>query len=156
MYLLILLFGDAICQEPGKVMLPMPVPRPEPVQIGEWLAALDRQVAAGELPVTTKRTYEWGFAQFLDWFDHQNSDGITGMLIRRWITSLQSQGHNSFSIGFWIDCVSSFFLWAHEVGAVAQNPALGIFENGLAGRADKPLHIRPSRGALIVDELKPD
>ncbi len=129
----------------------MPVTRPEAVDIGGWLAALDRQVDAGELPVTTKRTYEWGFAQFLDWLDHQRTDEISEELIRHWITSLQAQGHNSFSIGFWMDCVTSFFSWAHQAGALPANPTLGIFNNGLAGEEDRQIQIRPDRGALFSE-----
>jgi site-specific recombinase XerD len=134
----------------------MQVPRPETVHIGRWLASLEKQVEAGQLPITTKRTYEWGFAQFLDWFDHQPSNKVTAALIHRWIKSLQAQGHNSFSIGFWMDCVTSFFSWAYQAGEMPQNPTMGIFENGLSGRENRQIHIRPSRGALVVDELKPE
>ena len=129
----------------------MPVTRPESVHIGGWLASLDRQVAAGELPMTTKRTYEWGFAQFLDWLDHQQTDEVNEALIRHWIKSLEAHGHNSFSIGFWMDCVTSFFSWAHEAGALPANPALGVFNNGLSGKEDRQVNIRSDRGALVVE-----
>ncbi len=106
------------------------VPRPDDKLVGGWQASLDLQVKSGDLPGTTKRTFEWGFAQFLDWLDHQQKEEISGALIYRWIESLQAQGYNSFSIGFWLDCLKNFFAWAKENGFFAYDPTRGILPGG--------------------------
>ena len=98
------------------------VPRPDDAHVGGWQAALAHQVQIGNLTETMKRTYEWGFAQFLDWLDHQNTELVTEKLIRTWISGLHRQGHNSFSIGFWLNCVQSFFAWATSEGIFDYNP----------------------------------
>ena len=98
------------------------VPRPDDSHVGGWQAALGHQVEIGNLTETMKRTYEWGFAQFLDWLDHQNTEWVSEELIRTWISGLHRQGHNSFSIGFWLNCVHSFFAWAVSEGVWDYDP----------------------------------
>ncbi len=102
------------------------VPRPDASSMGGWSESLHLQVHKGELSNTMRRTYEWGFAQFVDWLDHQGAGEVTDALIRRWINGLRAQGHDSFSVNFWFDCVQSFFAWAEHSGRISHNPTNGI------------------------------
>lgn len=80
----------------------------------------------GDLTDTMRKTYEWGFAQFLDWLDHTGEAAVTSEIIELWVTGLHEQGHNSFSVGFWLGCVQNFFHWAYSVGSISNDPTEGV------------------------------
>jgi hypothetical protein len=91
-----------------------------------WQVALERQVQDGNLTDTMRNTYEWGFAQFLDWLDHSRVEAVSGEVIEEWVGGLHDQGHNSFLISFWLGCVQNFFGWAYESGSLLSDPSHGV------------------------------
>ena len=130
------------------------VPRPDDELVAGWRASLNLQVAAGDLPRTTKRTLEWGFAQFLDWLDHQHKSEVSGSIIRRWVESLQAQGYNSFSVGFWLECVKNFFAWAVENEFFAFDPTLDVQSEVGDLDIDLKKYAKPgSRDPLVLGEF---
>jgi site-specific recombinase XerD len=100
--------------------------------VAGWQVDLEQQVQNGNLTDTMRKTYEWGFAQFLDWLDHTQVEAVTGPVIEEWVSGLHNQGHNSFSISFWLSCVQNFFHWAYASGGVSSDPTNGV-ESGLDG-----------------------
>ena len=102
------------------------VPRPDAALVGEWQASLDHKVRIGELSQAKRRTYEWGFAQFLDWLDHQGVSYVSEASVIRWVKSLQSQGYNSSAVGFWLECIRVFFVWAVKSGEMLSDPTIKI------------------------------
>lgn len=94
-----------------------------------WQQAMEQQVDQGRLSETMKRSYEWGFAQYLDWLNHQAAGPTTPELITHWIRSLEEQGYNSFSVSFWLDSVKSFYSWAYEEGWIPRDPTIGTEAN---------------------------
>ena len=102
------------------------VPVPSSKLIEGWQSSLETQVQEGELTDTMRRTYEWGFAQFLDWLTHSRLESVSNMEIQNWVQGLEEQGHNSFSVSFWLSCVKNFFSWAHKNGNLTNDPSVGV------------------------------
>jgi site-specific recombinase XerD len=94
--------------------------------IQQWQESLELRVRQGELTPELKRTYIWGFAQFMDWLDLQQVQQVNDVLLRRWVESLRAQGHPSLSVEYWIECVWSFFSWATASGLIPLDPTAGI------------------------------
>jgi site-specific recombinase XerC len=135
---------DLSVEAQGQQVVSMPnVPQLTGSLVGDWQAYLALQVQAGKLTETMKRTYEWGFIQFVDWVDHQGVEQLNGTLICTWIDSLRKQGHNSFSIQFWVDCVMSFFEWAAKTGEFPNNPINGLQLEDLRHAENSADHIEP-------------
>ena len=99
--------------------------KPDETLVQDWQSALTRQVNTGELSETMKRSYEWGFAQYIDWLHQQQTGSLATNMIQEWIRSLEDQGYNSFSLGFWVDSVKSFYEWAYREGRLMEDPTRG-------------------------------
>ena len=102
------------------------VPVPSSNLVVSWQDSLEQQVQKGDLTDTMRKTYEWGFAQFLDWLEHTGAVSVTAPTIQDWLSGLHDQGHNSFSVSFWLGCVQNFFHWAYSVGSISNDPTAGI------------------------------
>ncbi len=74
----------------------------------EWQADLNNQLSRGDLEEFTRRNYQLGVGQFLDWADALEIDLVNHQIVQRWATHLQKQGQDSNTIGIWIAGLMSF------------------------------------------------
>jgi hypothetical protein len=76
--------------------------------IKDWQADVNDQLSIGNLAEFTRRNYQLGVGQFLDWADAHEIDQVNHRIIQRWATHLQTRGHDSNTIGVWIAGLMSF------------------------------------------------
>lgn len=92
--------------------------------MGEWHAALDLQVKAGELAETTADTYRRGMARFIAWADRRKS--IADETIREWKAAMLADGNRPGAINTWLAGVRAFFAWAVGARRLLYNPAASV------------------------------
>ena len=93
--------------------------------VGEWRAALGRQVAAGELSETTRATYERGAGKFIAWAEAEGGP-VNDDTIRAWKAALLAKGSKPGAVNTWLAGVRAFFAWAVGARRLAYNPAAAI------------------------------
>ncbi|MBI3242340.1 MAG: tyrosine-type recombinase/integrase [Chloroflexi bacterium] len=92
--------------------------------VGEWHAALDLQVSAGELSPTSAETYKRGMGKFITWAERRTT--VTDEAIREWKAALLSEGHKPGAVNTWLAGVRAFFAWAVGARRLIHNPAASV------------------------------
>lgn len=92
--------------------------------MGDWHAALDLQVSAGELAETTAATYKRGMEKFIAWAGRRHS--VTDDTLREWKAALLADGNKPGAINTWLSGVRAFFAWAVGARRLLHNPASAI------------------------------
>lgn len=124
----------------------------------EWDAHLQRLVAANELSMKTRQTYNAALDRFIRWIaaNPQSTMQTVGIDYKVYLSP-----NSPFSVNVWITGVRAFFNWAVEVGHFANNPFAKIKGIKRAGTSQKhfkqPLTDDEVRRVLaIIDTTKPE
>ncbi|MCL4487099.1 MAG: site-specific integrase [Chloroflexi bacterium] len=106
--------------------------------VGEWHAAIDLSVRAGEMAETTSTTYKLGLEKFLTWAERRSV--VSESAIQEWIADLREKRFKPSAINTWLAGVRSFFAWAFRTRRIFYNPCDGL--KGLKRRGTSQKHIR--------------
>ena len=117
--------------------------------VSDWHAALNLQVAAGDLSPATARTYQKGLEKFLTWCDRADVQSLDADTVQSWKASLIALKCKPNTINVWLSGVRAFFSWSVAKRRLAFNPTEGV--KG-AKRKDTTKHHR--REALTSQEVK--
>lgn len=108
----------------------------------QFAQALDLRVRAGEIASNTALAYTRGAARFIHWSMSQGLSSGLADTIREWKAALIEGGAKPSAINTWLAGVRALFVWAHEAGLIAYNPASTI--KGATRKGTKKRHARES------------
>ncbi len=120
-----------------------------------FLAALDREVEAGDKSETTRTTYSVGLRKFVEWIEHQREINPDALL--RWVADLRAAGRKPATVNTWLAGVRACFAWAHAQGLIPYNPADSV--KGPQRRGTSRAHRREpltDHEVLRVLDIPPD
>jgi integrase/recombinase XerD len=127
-------------------------PVESPSHIQRWHAALDLDVASGQITKDTANTYKSAMRRLEAWAKDRYAIGgeLGDDAIKEWLAWLRKDGRSVKTISVWLTGVRVFFIWMVKQKHILSDPTAGI----KAGRRINGERRRHKREALSPEEVE--